>query len=108
MEKVPELPKEERIVVDYEATASDDVLRNADVLLQWKNRSQKAIANWILSHKACSDVYREKAETAEGKSNAVIVAELNDKRQEGIPRYMKMNVDFAPRISLDVIRAYHC
>ena len=51
----------------FRATESDDALRNIDVILRLRTLSFPTVADWILNHKCCPQIYKDKAQTDEGK-----------------------------------------
>merc|ERR1712212_1449334 len=50
---------------------SDEVIHNVDILTRLRKSTRKNTADWVLQHSFCPELYREKAKTAEGYSNAI-------------------------------------
>jgi len=51
----------------FEATESDDSLRNIDVILRLRTLNFRTVINWILDHKCCPQIYKDQAKTDEGR-----------------------------------------
>ena len=51
----------------FESTASEDVVRNADVLLKLRSCTWRAAIEWLLSHESCPSSYKENIGTPEGR-----------------------------------------
>ena len=63
-------PKEKKELVekiDYRATATDDAIRNIDVILQTHKLNNRGVAAWLINHPACPIAFKEKCLSKEGK-----------------------------------------
>ena len=66
VEVSPSRPKSSEVLAAFEATASDEVIRNIDVVMKLRKLTQVRVADWILRHKCCPKEYQEKIGTPEG------------------------------------------
>jgi len=86
VEVSPSRPKSSEVLAAFEATASDEVIRNIDVVMKLRKLTQVRVADWILRHKCCPKEYQEKIGTPEGYRNGgrlVIPAMIKLRKEHG-------------------------
>ena len=69
----PKVKKKPTEKIDYRATATDNAVRNIDVILELRTSSKKNVAAWLIDHKACPAAFKEKCQSEEGKYHGAAI-----------------------------------